>query len=833
MLMAPKERIDDGKLFGMWNDKDHSLCIKTVMAVINTIDAVPRDILNALSSLYRASKFDQAYTIARGYLDFVNKQLTPGEIGELLANEEYEENPIGIVFRKNVKFYNYKEEEVEIEYKKLQTLLSKKFNPQELNDYIGVYNILKIFEYGKALPGTTLNSLQITPSKPYPKNPQSLPLDAVLGDCGRDGEPKLVSNPKAVCENLLKTGQFGLVNIPSKEECQALEANLRDWGVGSSSSSSSETFTVDEDIMKMLSNFLEDAPPFEHFSAGDSKMEMQLRNNVIISCLVRNPLYIAFMTAENQIHRILLLKNLISYLNIAIAGLVAVDLPKSLITSKGSKNSGAIKSVLKEPFHYRTAGEDRNGLKDAVYPKCIVNLTSVQGKSCKQKCSHTFCTMMKQLMVNLRPAQATVFLSDERSEKNLLNLYKKLCSPSYCSSILNNKVRKERKSDIFDLLTKPPSNFKDFGGRVELPTESFHDKVLRLVKIKDCCGQEPPQQQQAHGAGYRDDDVPDFHKLFLPIQSDAIGPLETADATIGEPIKATATELRKCTIQKAKEAITLQDILKDVGITFEYTDAITSSPTSPILHQQQWHQQQLSNPTKQVYRNDYQDEELQSVLEEYMDSFQPEYQETQRQQQLSKKRKQNNNSFLQSKVAKLQHHSLSNNEDDAESLNASTYEANTSQHTSLLPKVDVTTTNPSLGSYPISPSIASATDDELTPLPTITTTSRTRTSSSKAVPFHHRQQPQQQPIQATTTTTTTTTNTTTTTTTNNTNNNSLLMQQQHSQSPSSQLQDTYLHSPTTISFQPIDFDTDSIAAFDFLKAIGTSTNSTPVLQQEY
>ena len=695
MLTVPKERITNGKQFGTWDDDDYKLYMQTVMAVIKSIDVMPRDIYNAISKRHKDDQFEEAYAIARGYLDFVDKRLNPGEIGELLANEEYEQNPMGVVFRKNVKFYNYKEEEVEIEYKQLQTLLSKKFNPQELDDYTRVSAILTIFEYGKAIPGTLLNSLQITPSKPYPKNPQSLPLDGALGDCGRDGEPKLVSNSKAVYEALCKTGRNGLDYAPSTEDCQALETAMKEWKVGLRNLSSSETFTMDEDIMKMLSNFLEDAPPFEHFSAGDSKMEMQLNNHVIISCLMKNPLYLAFLTAENQIHRILLLKNLISYLNIAIAGLVAVDLPKSLITSKGSKNSGATKSVLKEAFYYRTAGEDRNGLKDAVYPKCIVNLTSVQGKTSTQKCSHTFCTMMRQLMVSLRPSQATAFLSDERSEKNLLNLYKKLCSSAYCSGF-RRKARKERKSDIFELLTVPPSNFKDFGGRVELPTESFHDKVLRLVKIKDCCGQHQSSPQGgagggASGAGYKDDDVPDFHQLFLPTQAEDIGPLETADTTVGEPIRATATELRQQTVWKAMKGVTLEDIMIDSG----------------ILPQQQ-QQQQQQQP---------QENELFNAIDEYMNPH-PEYQQ---QQQLSKKRKQDE-SVLQSKVAKVQHQSSSINEDGGESLKPSMCEANTSQYPILLTKVDVTATNPSLGGYSSLTSVTA-------PHPTTSTTPRTRTGS--------------------------------------------------------------------------------------------------------
>ena len=66
--------------------------------------------------------------------------------------------------------------------------------------------------------------------------------------------------------------------------------------------------------------------------------------------------------------------------------------------AKGSKNNNAIKAILKV-FNYRNLGDDRSGVKDAVYPNCIMKITSVQGKTTKQNCSHTFCTMMRQLSV--------------------------------------------------------------------------------------------------------------------------------------------------------------------------------------------------------------------------------------------------------------------------------------------------------------------------------------------------------------------------------------------------------------------------------------------------
>ena len=37
-------------------------------------------------------------------------------------------------------------------------------------------------------------------------------------------------------------------------------------------------------------------------------MEMQLNNHVLVNCLMKSPLYCVMLTAENQIHRTILLK---------------------------------------------------------------------------------------------------------------------------------------------------------------------------------------------------------------------------------------------------------------------------------------------------------------------------------------------------------------------------------------------------------------------------------------------------------------------------------------------------------------------------------------------
>ena len=63
----------------------------------------------------------------------------------MMANEEFPENPSGVVFKRDVTYYNYNEQEVETEYKHLQTILSKKFSQNELEDYGKVIDCIRVW----------------------------------------------------------------------------------------------------------------------------------------------------------------------------------------------------------------------------------------------------------------------------------------------------------------------------------------------------------------------------------------------------------------------------------------------------------------------------------------------------------------------------------------------------------------------------------------------------------------------------------------------------------------------------------------------------------------
>ena len=153
---------------------------------------------------------------------------------------------------------------------------AKKNSPNELEDYGKVWLILTVFEYGKVMKGTVLNSLQITPQKPLPTKPQTVPFDGVLSDCGREGEPRVAMNSNTIFNLLRKNGRLGFDNEPSEEECRQLQSEINQWVEAQQNQHQNQnnSFTVEGDIMKSLANFLQDLPPFEYCSKSDSKMEM-------------------------------------------------------------------------------------------------------------------------------------------------------------------------------------------------------------------------------------------------------------------------------------------------------------------------------------------------------------------------------------------------------------------------------------------------------------------------------------------------------------------------------------------------------------------------------
>ena len=74
--------------------------------------------------------------------------------------------------------------------------------------------------------------------------------------------------------------------------------------------------------------------------------------------------------------------------------------------------------------------------------------------------------------------------------------------------------------------------------------------------------------------------------MFLQPNPDEIGPFETLDTTVGEPVSATASEHRKLTARRIMDWITFEDILAESGLTVGDMQFENVNPPSQQQHQQ-------------------------------------------------------------------------------------------------------------------------------------------------------------------------------------------------------------------------------------------------------
>ena len=175
-------------------------------------------------------------------------------------------------------------------------------------------------------------------------------------------------------------------------------------------------------------------PPTVHDLRDFRVAERVLQNELLVTTLPHNPVFASLYRAEGPLDRVVVLTNIVKYMNAATVCLVDGDLPTLVDTRKGVKR--AVTKGQKADFDYRKAGSAPVGmLRSQLLPRCLSNLKSIsaraEGGSTNQTCRHSFCRALRFLFYSLEPESAHASLVDDASRVSLLALAE-FCSRPAC-----------------------------------------------------------------------------------------------------------------------------------------------------------------------------------------------------------------------------------------------------------------------------------------------------------------------------------------------------------------------------------------------------------------
>ena len=157
--------------------------------------------------------------------------------------------------------------------------------------------------------------------------------------------------------------------------------------------------------------------------------ERVLQNELMVTNLSLNPIFASLFNAKGLLERVIILINIVKYMNAATICLVDGDLPTLLETRKGVKR--IMTKGDKPTFYYRKAGSTPVGiLRDRLLPPCIAGLKSISarveggrhGAGGRQRCGHAFCRSLRFLFYFIKPDSAHLSLIDAASDVTLLGL---------------------------------------------------------------------------------------------------------------------------------------------------------------------------------------------------------------------------------------------------------------------------------------------------------------------------------------------------------------------------------------------------------------------------
>nr|BDT62806.1 MAG: wsv037-like protein [Metapenaeus joyneri majanivirus] len=206
---------------------------------------------------------------------------------------------------------------------------------------------------------------------------------------------------------------------------------------------------VEERFLELLMD-----PPCSHHKGNFAVMEKMLQNEQLLDALRLNPVFRAVVGADDPIERVIVLWNIVKYINVTIAGLISADLASLIEQRKGMKKILRRGTVMKQnEFNYREAGTAPEEVRDLIIPKCIAQLSCISGKNInKQNCRHFFCRSLRFLFIHLDPNKATETFIDEASKATILKLR------NFCKTNKNVTSLEDWKRNIFD----PISSGKDW-----------------------------------------------------------------------------------------------------------------------------------------------------------------------------------------------------------------------------------------------------------------------------------------------------------------------------------------------------------------------------------
>nr|BDV49965.1 MAG: wsv037-like protein [Metapenaeopsis lamellata majanivirus] len=208
---------------------------------------------------------------------------------------------------------------------------------------------------------------------------------------------------------------------------RSVHANAREYLNNTTNHEPSRNLNLNNrvDIIERFSELIMDPPLFanKEKEVNIINMEKTLQNEQLLESLRLNPIFRAVEGAKDPLERMIVLWNIVKYINMMIVGLVSADLASLIDQRKGAKKALRRGTIMKQDeFNYREAGNAPGQVRDII-PFCISNLSCISGKNYrKQTCHHFFCRSCKLLFLNLDPDNATETFIDEASRATLLRL---------------------------------------------------------------------------------------------------------------------------------------------------------------------------------------------------------------------------------------------------------------------------------------------------------------------------------------------------------------------------------------------------------------------------
>nr|BDT62872.1 MAG: wsv037-like protein [Trachysalambria curvirostris majanivirus] len=208
----------------------------------------------------------------------------------------------------------------------------------------------------------------------------------------------------------------------------SIHGNIREYVKGDSNSDigPSIDFSNRQDVTKRFLEIIIDSPsPYQiKKDINTAIIEKQLHNEHLMEKLYLNPVFRAIVGTNDPLERVIVLWNITKYINMAVIGLITVDLASLIDQRKGARKALRRGTIMKQnEFNYREAGNTPGEMRDTILPECISKLKCINGKTAKnQKCDHFFCKSLRLLYMSIDPDKATDIFIDDASRGTLLKL---------------------------------------------------------------------------------------------------------------------------------------------------------------------------------------------------------------------------------------------------------------------------------------------------------------------------------------------------------------------------------------------------------------------------